>query len=41
MITAIIGVIGTLAGALLGFWGAMKAARFKHFFSYVDRWAIG
>ena len=33
MFTAIIGIIGTLAGALLGFWGAMKAARFQHFFS--------
>lgn len=33
MITAIIGVVGTLAGALLGFWGAMKAARFQHFFA--------
>ena len=25
MIIAIIGVVGTLAGALLGFWGANKA----------------
>lgn len=33
MITAIIGVVGTLAGALFGFWGAMKAARFQHFFA--------
>lgn len=33
MITAIIGVVGTLAGALFGFCGAMKAARFQHFFA--------
>lgn len=33
MDVAIIGVIGTLAGAFIGFWGAMKAARFQHFFS--------
>jgi ABC-type lipoprotein release transport system permease subunit len=34
MDAAIIGVIGTVAGAFIGFWGAMKAARFQHFFSY-------
>ena len=33
MITVIIGVVGTLAGALLGFWGAMRAARFQHFYA--------
>ena len=33
MITAIIGVVGTLAGALLGFWGAIRAARFQHFYA--------
>ncbi len=33
MITAIIGVLGTLAGGLLGFWGAMRAARFQHFYA--------
>ncbi len=33
MITAIIGVVGTLAGGFLGFWGAVKAARFQHFFA--------
>jgi hypothetical protein len=33
MDAAIIGVIGTLAGAFIGFWGAMKVARFQHFFS--------
>lgn len=33
MDAAIIGVIGTVAGAFIGFWGAMKAARFQNFFS--------
>ncbi len=33
MITAIIGVVGTLAGGILGFWGAVKAAHSQHFFA--------
>lgn len=33
MIASIVGVVGTLAGAFLGFWGAMKAARSQIFYA--------
>lgn len=33
MIVAIVGILGTLAGALLGFWGAMKTARSHLFYA--------